>query len=120
MGGRMSAMNPNLGAENAEQWTQPTPSHPQVLGLAVLVPGSLTAQPPAPPPSLGAAGRGSTQTTPSPTPGPPWALLCRGRGLSHGGGRLQGDLSSGAPPGGEKEDKGAAAGFCTGSSNYTF
>ena len=36
----MSAVNPNLGAENGEQWTQPTLSHPQVLGLAVLVPGA--------------------------------------------------------------------------------
>lgn len=54
MGGRMSAVNPILGAENGEQWTQPTPSHPQVLGLAE----SLTAQPqPFLPPSLPRGGR---------------------------------------------------------------
>lgn len=70
MGGRMSAVNPNLGAENGEQWTQPTPSHPQVLGLAVLVPGSLTAQPPAFPPSLPASGR-QGEGPPKPHPHPP-------------------------------------------------
>lgn len=70
MGGRMSAVNPNPGAENGEQWTQPTPSHPQVLGLAILVPRSLTAQPPAFPPSLPASGR-QKEGPPKPHPHPP-------------------------------------------------